>query len=264
VGIMPGYSSVWTGIPNHGKTTLIKQVTWSLCQSLNKRAAVGSFEEAFARDYKRSALHYLIGRPKDGWPNAGGEWTRPEITRGEEWMENHLVAIDPHGYGEKGGALEEFDPTLDWVLDAATTAVVRHGCKLVVIDPWGEIDQRRDKYESEHDYIGRALSRFNRLARQLKVHVAIVAHPRKMETAKDGAPKIPGPYDIAGSSYFYNKPSLGVTVHRDPAISPDTKEPDPNSTRTQIWVWKSKFQDVQGKPGKFHLDYIPRDGRFAP
>lgn len=263
IGIMPGYISVWTGIPMHGKTQLLKQVTWTLCEALDMRAAVASFEETFARDYKRSALHYRIGRPREGWPGAGGKWSKAELDAALEWLNEHVIAIDPHGYSEGGAMLEEVEPTMDWVLQAAQTAIVRHQCRLVVIDPWGEIQQTRERGESEHDFIGRSLTRFNRLARSLKAHIAIVAHPKKLETDRNGEWRAPGPYDIAGSSYFFNKPSLGVTVHRDPERDRETKEPLPHSTRTKVAVWKSKFQDVQGKPGTFHLNFIPRDGKFA-
>ncbi len=262
VGIMPGYTSVWTGIPMHGKTQLLKQVTWTLCEKLEMRAAVASFEETFNRDYKRSALHYLIGRPRGGWPNAGGPWTAEEIETAEKWIEDHIIAIDPHGYADAGSQLEEIEPTMDWVLHAAQTAIIRHQCRFVVVDPWGEISQSRERGESEHDFIGRSLTRFNRLARSLKAHVAIIAHPKKLESNRDGVWRPPGPYDIAGSSHFFNKPSLGVSIHRDPDLDKETKEPLPGSTRTKIMTWKSKFQDVQGKVGHCYLNFIPRDGRF--
>lgn len=275
VGIMPGYISVWTGIPSHGKTTLLKQITWTLCGAAGAldpnnpppslmRAAVGSFEELFARDYKRDAMHYLIGRPRDGWngKGGGGPWTREEIDRAAQWLDEHIVAIDPHGYVEAAGALEEFEPTMDWTLEALRAAIVRHQCQFNVVDPWGEIVQTRKFGQSEHDFIGESLSRFNRLARTLKAHIAIIAHPYKLDSNRKGEIRPPGPYDVSGSAYWFNKPSLGSTVHRDPAKDPETKEPIAGDTRTRVDVWKSKFEDVQGPPGTFHLYFNRRAKKF--
>ncbi len=284
IGVMPAYVSVWTGIPGHGKSTLLNQVGWRLAGALGgditpellsdqamqdewiaagRRIAVGSFEAQVNRDYKRSALQYLIGRPRDGWVNAGGEWTREEIDLAMAWLEEHVIPIDPHGYAESdgGGELEEFEPTFSWVMEATRTAIVRYNCEFVELDPWGEIVQERERNESEHEFTGRALSLSNRMARTLKSHIAYVAHPKKLEIGRDRRIKKPGPYDISGSSYWFNKVSLGVTVHRDPERDEDGN-PKQGSTRTEVSVWKSKFHDVQGKPGSFHLQFVPRDNRF--
>lgn len=284
VGIMPGYISCWTGVPNHGKSTLLNQIGWRLAGAAGRidddllhdraladewiasgrRIAVGSFEAQVNRDYKRAALQYLLGRPRDGWVNAGGPWTREEIDLAMAWLEEHVIPIDPHGYAENdsGTELEEFEPTFSWVMEASRTAIVRYNCEFVELDPWGEIVQERERQETEHEYTGRALTSANRMARTLKAHLAFVAHPKKLEITRDRRIRKPGPYDISGSSYWFNKVSLGATVHRDPEIDPETKKALPGSTRTEITVWKSKFHDVQGKPGIFHLNFVPRDNRF--
>ncbi len=263
IGIMPGYSSVWTGVPNNGKSTLLNQIKWSLCENQpDFRVAMAMLEIMPNRDYRRQALQYRIGRPRDGGPN-GQPWTREEIDAANNWLEDHVIPIDPNGYASGNGdyELEDVEPTIDWFLDAATTAIVRHGVKFVALDPWGELIQTRERGESEHDFIGRSLSRINRLARTLKAHIAIVAHPRKIEPGRGGAIRPPGPYEIAGSSYFFNKTSLGVTVHRDPERDEDG-DPKPGCTRTLCAVWKSKFHDVQGAPGQIYLRYAPNKMRF--
>lgn len=260
IGIMPGYISVWTGIPNHGKSTLLNQVKWSLAEQYGFRVAMAMLEVMPNRDYRRLALQYLIGRPRDG--GVGGHpWTAEEIARANEWIEEHIIPIDPNGYTAHGVEVEEVEPTIDWFLDAAQTAIVRYGVRFVALDPWGDLIQERERGESEHDWIGRSLTRINRLARVLKAHIAIVAHPKKIEANRSGSIRPPGPYEIAGSSYFYNKTSLGVTVHRDPEKGEDG-EPIVGDTRTMIAVWKSKFHDVQGQPGRLYLRFNPNRVRF--
>lgn len=260
-GIMPGYSSVWTGIPNNGKSTLLNQVKWSLCQTQpDFRAAMAMLEIMPNRDYRRQALQYLIGRPRDGGPN-GHPWTDDEVREANDWLDEHVIPIDPNGYHANGVELEEVEATMDWFLDAAQTAIVRYGARFVALDPWGDIIQIKERGESEHDWIGRSLSRINRLARTLKAHIAIVAHPRKIEPGRGGNIRAPGPYEIAGSSYFFNKASLGVTVHRDPELDADGT-PIRGDTRTSMIFWKSKFHDVQGPPGQLYLRFNPSQQRF--
>lgn len=261
VGIMPGYSSVWTGIPNNGKSTLLNQVCWGLSENYGIRCAKAMLEIMPNRDYRRQALQYRIGRPRDGGVGQP-PWSQEEIDEAQAWLEEHVIPIDPNGYTGLGtDDIEEAEATMDWFLDAATTAIVRFGCRVVMLDPWGDIIPQRDRGESEHDFIGRSMSRINRLCRTLKAHVAIVAHPRKIEPTSRGVVRPPGPYEIAGSSYFFNKASLGVTVHRDPECD-EQGEPIRGDTRTNVIVWKSKFHDVQGQPGQLYLRYCPNSMKF--
>lgn len=256
VGIMPGFISAWTGIPGHGKTQLLKQVTWRLCEQYNIRAAVASFEESFPRDYRRHFRQYKIGRPRNSPQRE--DWTPSEMANADAWLDENIVALDPHAYNGQ----DEIDVTLDWCIEATIAAVVRHGVRFAVWDPWGEIEQDRAGNETEHDYTGRALMRANRLARMFGIHVAIVAHPRKLDSSREGIKK-PGPYDISGSSHWFNKVSLGASVHKNPERDDDNK-PLSNSTRTEVDIWKSKFQDVQGPTGSLFLEFSRAKGRYLP
>jgi twinkle protein len=57
------------------------------------------------------------------------------------------------------------------------------------------------------------LSKITQFCQQTKTHLFLVAHPRKMES-DNGTYKIPTPYDISGSSDFFNKAFNCVTVYR--------------------------------------------------
>jgi twinkle protein len=254
VGFVMGFTSAWTGIPGHGKTQLLKQVSWRLAETAGIKAAVGSFEESFPRDYRRHYRQYHIGRPR--YSNRG-DWTPGEMASADNWLDENIIALDPHGYDGQ----DEIDVTLDWFVEAARTAIVRHGVQFLVCDPWGEIEQGRANGETEHEYTGRALTRINRLARMFGVHIALVAHPRKLEAFK-GKIKEPGPYDISGSSFWFNKVSLGGTVHNDPIEDDDGGPAD--ASRTKVTIWKSKFKDIQGPTGSLHLMFNKFKGRYLP
>jgi hypothetical protein len=64
-----------------------------------------------------------------------------------------------------------------WLLDRATDAVLRDAIRVLVIDPWNEIERARRRDETTTDYIGRCIRALKRFARLYDVVVIIVAHP---------------------------------------------------------------------------------------
>lgn len=53
---------------------------------------------------------------------------------------------------------------MDWVLDRARAAVMRHGIRGLVIDPYNELDHRRPGTQSETEYISQMLTKVKRFA----------------------------------------------------------------------------------------------------
>ena len=71
---------------------------------------------------------------------------------------------------------EDVDFDLDWIIDKATDAVLRDGIRVLVIDPWNEVEHARRRDESVTDYIGRGIRALKRFARLFDVAV-IVCRP---------------------------------------------------------------------------------------
>ena len=84
---------------------------------------------------------------------------------------------------------------LAMILDRATDAVLRDGIRLLVIDPWNEVEHARTASESMTDYIGRSIRAIKRFARLYEVAVIVVAHPTK-DVAKEGKSRPVTLYDI--------------------------------------------------------------------
>lgn len=103
---------------------------------------------------------------------------------------------------------------LGWLESMVYTLAVRDNCKLIIVDPWNELEHLPEPGESLTNYIGFALQRIRQLAEKLEVHICVVAHPKKMDM-NGGKPRAPLGYDIADSAAFSNKPSLGFSVHQD-------------------------------------------------
>ena len=99
--------------------------------------------------------------------------------------------------------------------------------------------------QRDHSYVGLMLSKITQFCQQTKTHLFLVAHPRKMETLEKGIYKVPTPYDISGSSDFFNKAFNCITVFR--SLGEMTKF---KSDAVQVHVQKIKRKE-NGKQGFF-------------
>jgi twinkle protein len=145
-------------------------------------------------------------------------------------------------------------PTIEAILEKARAAVMRHGIRGLVIDPYNEIEHRRPANMTETEYVSQLLGKVKRFAQQYGVHVWFVAYPAKMQCEKGGSRPVPTLYDISGSANWVNKADIGVVIHRDVA------EKDP--TRIEIQVRKVRFKSV-GKIGTVALRWDRVTGRYA-
>lgn len=227
-----GDMCVVTGIPSHGKSTAVINIACHMAKAYGWPVAMASFEMRLRNDLV-PALKTWYGR-YPYWRQ-----TPDEITKAHEWIKNSFAFLRP---------AEDDDPTLLWMLEAMRTAVIRRGCKLVIIDPWNELEHQRARDESLTEYVGSAIKRLKRFAVKQRVHLIVVAHPAKMQRNKDGTVPMPTLYDISDSSHWYNKPDVGVIVHRD-------------GDDTIIKVAKSRYHDQIGEPGEVRVKFV-RD-RYA-
>ena len=131
--------------------------------------------------------------------------------------------------------------TLEAVLELACIAVLRDGARVVVLDPWNELEHKRDHNESETDYSNRAIRMMKQFARNYGVALILVAHPRKPVMDR-GSVKAPTLYDIAGSAAFANKADFGMIVHR----------PDRENNVSHLHVTKVRM-GMPGKMGSYQL-----------
>ena len=136
----------------------------------------------------------------------------------------------------------------------AETAVIRHGARIVQLDPWNRIESTRPDRESETDYIGRCLSARYQFAQDLNCHVQILAHPSKMTDARRSSP--PHLEDIAGSKHWDNRADQGFTVHR-----PKLFENGERNTEAQLFHRKARFDEL-GYPCRLALKFDLTTGRY--
>lgn len=196
MAIALGTFTVFSGYSNMGKSTVMNTVI-AHCIDNHVPVCLASFESA-----PKPILRDGIARAMIGCSFA--EFVaHPKRQAAYEHIEANLSIIS--------NALDdETDIGLDAYLELARVAVVRNGAKLIVLDPWNELEHKRERDETETDYIGRAIRALKRFARRYNVALWVVAHPTKPQ-GKIGAP---GLYDIAGSANWANKADYGLIYHR--------------------------------------------------
>lgn len=225
---------VVTGTPGFGKSSFVNDLCCRVAWTHGLKVAWASFEQAPQRDHRRALR---------SWFNETPEFKQEphELARADAWIDERHLFIVPG---------DDDDVTLDWLLERMEIAVVQHGVRIFVIDPWNELDHSKARDESETEYIGRAIRALKRFAKSMQVHIIVVAHPTKSVKDADGNYKMPTLYDINGSANWYNKCDLGLIVHRE-------TEDD-----TIIKVQKSRYHEIIGKPGEVRMQYCRDDRRF--
>ena len=150
------------------------------------------------RDHRRFLRTWYKSKPV-------AHQTPEEVDKADAWINQYFLFLAPG---------DDDEPTLEWVLERLSTAVVRHGVKLCIIDPWNELSHERGDMPMT-DYIGYALRILKRFARKHSVHVIVVAHPHKMRRLDNGRFPMPCLYDISDSAHWKNRCDVGVIVHRE-------------------------------------------------
>jgi twinkle protein len=210
-----GALSVATGYPGFGKSTFVRWCAHHLVE--HEHVRIGAVELENTVHQIRDHLSRLnSGRPWNALDAA--EQRALEVKLDASWRLAHKA---PTG---------DFVENMDWIQKRIHTLAVRDRCKFIYLDPWNEIEHVLVPGETMTNYINWALKSIRGWAERYDTHVCVVAHPRKPHGDSASAPD---GYDVADSSAFANKPSLGFTVHQ---IGGD----DPH---VQISVWK--VRDVQ-------------------
>ena len=190
-----GAMSVGTGTPGAGKSTLTTWVWHHITADENVRAGLLSFETHPHRT--RDHLSRLAtGKPFD-------DLGRDDRLALEADLDRRFRIVHR--------TFDDAVHTIGWLGKMVHTLATRDGCKVICIDPWNELEHLPEPGESLTNYINFALQQIRKWAEKLEVHICVIAHPKKMDMGRD--PRAPMGYDIADSAAFFNKPSLGFTVH---------------------------------------------------
>ena len=94
------------------------QIWFQICRAYDLVAGVASFE-THAKPHHRRTLRQLHAGKLER------DMTDAEIRAADAWIKDHFLWM----------AHPEQRPTLEWFLDKAEVAVVRHGARIIQLDP---------------------------------------------------------------------------------------------------------------------------------
>jgi len=168
--------------------------------------------------------------------------TKQEATEAADWIQEHFTWIMPEV------------ASIDAILDAAKALVLRMGVRVLVLDPWNEIEHQRPAGMTEAEYVSASLMRMRRFARLHDILLVVIAHPKLLEKKSDGTYPVPTPYDIAGGANWRNKADNCIAIAADPRSKTGAVE---------IHVQKVKFK-LFGKVGMVPMTWDRPTGRYFP
>ena len=235
IAIVPGTLTVVTGYANMGKSTLMNAIIGHALKN-HFPVCVASFETDVKPILIDGLRMAMLGVGKHDLDKAD--------TTGVDRIIRERLSIISQSVDE------DMEMDIDKFLQTAKLAVNRYGAKMVVLDPWNEVEHKRRRDETETDYIGRAIRAIKRFAKQHDVAFWVVAHPTKPQDGSRG--RIPGLYDISGSANWANKADYGLTYHR---ASFDRNEADIVVTKVRM--------GLPGRRGTVKVAYDFRTSEFV-
>ncbi|KAK2661230.1 hypothetical protein Ddye_007763 [Dipteronia dyeriana] len=242
--VVPGELTIVTGVPNSGKSEWIDALLCNINESVGWKFALCSMENK-VREHARKLLEKHVKKPffNASYGQSVERMTVEEFELGKEWLGDTFSLIRCEN---------DSLPSINWVLELAKAAVLRHGVRGLVIDPYNELDHQRPSNTTETEYVSQMLTKIKRFSLHHSVHVWFVAHPRQLHQWVGGPPNL---YDISGSAHFINKCDNGIVVHRnrDPEAGP--------MDRVQVGVRKVRNK-VAGTIGDAFLSYNRVTGEF--
>jgi twinkle protein len=206
VRLRPGELSIWAGYDGHNKSTLLCQIAVHAAQTC--RVGIASFEV----DLEDTVI--LMSQLSAGTPEPASRYINDFVS----WAENRIYIYD----------------RLDVVPTDVVTAGVQYmgdrlGCGLIIIDSFMMCGADGDG-EQEKSFI-RTLAG---LAKSMNTHIAVAHHMRKPDGGM-GESKIPGKFDLRGTSVlsgvassificWADKELKKIKAKRDAGISLSPKE----------------------------------------
>jgi twinkle protein len=231
-----------TGIPGHGKTTWLKNLLVRLADRHGWSYLLYSAEEANATFAMTDLLSIKTGKSFFNAPST------PRITKEE--VEQNTPFLNEHFKYYK---LSENDSTVEAIMAKAEEMVKRHGIRGLVIDNMSTVERQiTGSSDNRHNQIGNMMRDLRSFARDLGIHIWLVAHPKKLNKVKQAVYEVPTGYDVGDSSHYYNAPDLGVTVYRNRETG-----------QTEIHFWKIRFR-FSGQEETDYFKFDITNSRYTP
>jgi twinkle protein len=232
--MVPGTLTILTGYANMGKSTVIDAIVAD-----QLRRGVPTCLASFETDVKPILVEGLRKALLRCDSNEVGKRDTHEV---DKLIRERLTIIT-----QLVDEDEELD--LEGFLNLCRATVDRDGTRVIILDPWNELEHKKRKGETDTEYIGRALRAVRTFAKRHNVAFWIVAHPTK---PFEGKVRMPMLLDISGSANWANKPDFGLSYHRT----------NPEINEATLYVCKVR-KGYPGRRGGVKVSYDFRTSEFV-
>ena len=180
-----GETTVITGFSGHGKSAWLNQVMLHLMKQ--ERTMIASFEML-----PKATLGRMCQQTGEALPNS--DYIKDFLGK----LDNNLFLYDPEG-----------ETTSDKVIEVIYYCAEKLGVKLMVIDSLMKCGINEDDLNKQKSFA----NKLSVAARDLDIHIFLVAHSRKTANENDWANK----FDVAGSANLTNLVDNVFSIHRNKA-----------------------------------------------
>ena len=228
---VPGQFTIITGIPSHGKSEFTDQL---LVKLRSMKWLVFSPENMPYESHISKLIEKALEKPFF-------QLTDQELSFSLDTLDNYFSFCD----------LEKIK-SIDDIITIAKQVILQKGIKGILIDPYSRIEHTYIGKLTETEYVRTILNELGSLAKNLGVHIILIAHPTKMQKDEKDEFKVPNLYSISGSAHFFNACDNGITIYRRPRDEFDM---------TEIHVQKVRFKWV-GHPGMVEFTWEKETGIY--
>jgi twinkle protein len=249
-----GEVTIFTGGANVGKTTFINECLQRLNFYHGFKCGILSWEQQPVGGHLGRILQKYYGKTffaPNQYQLGMQQMTRQEFDNGAKYYTDNFKFFDCRG------AIYNVND----ICNIAKELVKKYGINLLYIDPFTHIDKSiKPKGMSDTDYISVFMCTLTNLAKELNIHIILVAHPAKSRTLKyiyldakgeEQAIFFGGKNDINGSVNFDNTADNIISIGKHPI-----------SFNALIFVGKVRYQDYVGKIGDCELLYDTKTTRY--
>lgn len=221
----PGTLLVITGWPGSGKSAWLDAVLANTAALHDWRWAVWSAESGGPVEHTARHVGLWAGRRFEDVDVAALDDLRGRVDR-------HLVFVDADTHR-----------TVPAILARAAAVHARAPLAGLVIDPWTQLDPRRDpQHQREDEWINVELGRLKRFAVRHQLVVAVVVHPR--QDRNRGGDQVVGADQLGGGAMWRRHADHMLSIHRD--VTGESRPVD----HVDVHVQKIRRNGIDGHMGR--------------
>ncbi len=209
-GFEMGCITIWTGLTNAGKTTVMTMITK---QTIEQGEKVFYFNGEQTKDDFKNNLY------KQSVEKGHIQGKRYKKTQIVDWFveDSEIEKLDKMYSDSLFVYNNEMKRTIDMILHAMEEVRVKYGVRVFMLDNFMQIDtSSSDEYREQKEI----MEKLRTFAVNKNVHIHLVCHPRKTEKFQTRITI----YDVLGSSNLVNKAYNVISIIRTDNLAEDDSE----------------------------------------